>query len=95
MPLTALDYKPDEIREMLDKESDNYALINEINRFSKRVNEADLANHYYNFDGKIVMFPEIAKKLNNGTFFEKNLKTYYLLKKLNVEYARYNEYPKP
>ncbi|WP_198264258.1 hypothetical protein [sulfur-oxidizing endosymbiont of Gigantopelta aegis] len=63
--------------------------------FSERVNKPELSENYYDFDGTIETFPEIAKKINNGTFFETNLSAYYLLRKLDIDYARYREYPRP
>ncbi|MCP3848982.1 MAG: hypothetical protein GY694_01905, partial [Gammaproteobacteria bacterium] len=93
IPLLSLGYKLDEIRDMLD--NDDYHLITELMTLSERLNDPELSGHYYETDETIEAFPEIAKRLNNGTFFDKQLTSSQQRKLVIMHYARYREYPRP
>ncbi len=49
----------------------------------------------YQTGERIEAFPEIAKRLNNGTFFDKQLTSSQQRKLVIMHYARYREYPRP
>jgi len=93
IPLLAMDYPLEQIRDML--EYDNVYLIENLTEFYERVSTPQLDDHYYQIDEEKIYFPDIAKKLANGRFFNDEDSLYQQRKQLNDRYARYNEYNDP
>jgi len=93
IPLVKLGYPVEQIKDML--ENNNLRLINELIDLYERVSKPELAEHYYIIDDSRQYFPEVARALENGEFFNPELSHYEQREQIFNQYARYMEYPRP
>ncbi len=93
IPLKQLDYPVEQIQDMLS--NNDYLLISELTELYERVNNPELAEHYFTIEDKKLYFPEVARALKNGEFFKPGLSEYQQREQVLSQYARYQEYPEP